>query len=79
MRDQPENIMLVSLRRLDAKMDRLAEDVTDIKHHLITVGTQVGQFASNEARHHVSLAIRFDRLASRIDRIERRLDIVTVD
>ena len=44
MANEPDNIVLVYLRRLDEKVDRLMADVSDIK--------------------------------TRLDRIERRLDLV---
>jgi outer membrane murein-binding lipoprotein Lpp len=31
MADDPEHLVLVSLRRLDAKMDQLSEDICDLK------------------------------------------------
>jgi len=37
MNDQPENLMLVFLRRLDTKMDRLADDVREVRERLASV------------------------------------------
>jgi hypothetical protein len=76
MSDEPENLTLVFLRRLDAKMDRVLEDMGDVKHRLTTLEIQVGQLASTEASHYAGTAMRLDRVEQRLDRIERRLDLV---
>jgi hypothetical protein len=34
---EPENLTVVFLRRLDGKMDRLGEDMRDVKERLIAV------------------------------------------
>jgi len=74
MSDSPENLMLVLLRRMDTKLDRLSDDVQDLKHRMTSVERQLGELRVDIA--HVSG--RLDRLEVRIDRIERRLDIVPV-
>ena len=76
MSGEPESIFLVYLRRLDTKLDRLGEDMVDVKHRLTALEVQVSQMVSTEASHYGSTANRLDRLESRIDRIERRLDLV---
>jgi hypothetical protein len=65
MADEPENIVLLMLRRIDAKIDRIADDVRDLK---------VRQTATEEALAGVNR--RLDRLEMRIERIEKRLDLV---
>lgn len=64
MTDDPENLTLVFLRRLDTKMDRLIEDVNDLKTRM----TGVEEAVSGQSR-------RIDRVESRLDHIERRLDL----
>ena len=76
MSDQPENLTLVFLRRIDAKVDRLAEDVSDVRHRLTTFEIQVGHLVATEASHYAGTAQRLDRLEHRLDRVERRLDLV---
>jgi tetrahydromethanopterin S-methyltransferase subunit G len=76
MSDQPENLTLIFLRRLDAKMDRVLEDMVDVKHRLTTLEVQVGQLASTEASHYAGVAQRLDRMEQRLDRVERRLELV---
>jgi uncharacterized protein YdcH (DUF465 family) len=76
MSDQPENLALIFLRRLDSKMDRVLEDMGDVRHRLTTLELQVAQLASTEASHYAGLAQRADRMDRRLDRIEQRLDLV---
>jgi hypothetical protein len=76
MSGEPESLMLVFLRRLDVKMDGLAEAVADLKHRMTAVEIQLGSMASTEQSHYASLALRLDRHEARLERIERRLDLV---
>ncbi len=78
MSDQPENLMLVYLRRLDGKMDGLSADMRDVKHQLTTLEIQVGQLAATEASHYAGTALRLDRIEERLERLERHADIVPV-
>ncbi len=64
---EPDNIILVYLRRIDEKLDRVIEDVREIK-------TRVGILEQQYA----SVSNRIDRVESRLDRIEKRLDLVEV-
>jgi hypothetical protein len=64
MADQPDSLILVYLRRLDEKVDRLIEDVGGLKVRMTAVEESV-----------VGLQRRMDRLEMRIDRIEKRLDL----
>jgi predicted nucleic acid-binding Zn-ribbon protein len=64
MADTPDNIVLVYLRRLDEKFDRLADDLREVKARL---GTLEQQYAS--------VSSRIDRIETRLERIERRLDL----
>ena len=67
MVDEPDNVMLVYLRRLDTKMDRIIDDVGDLKVRMTAV--EEGQAGIHR---------RLDRLEHRVERIERRLDLVDV-
>jgi predicted nucleic acid-binding Zn-ribbon protein len=64
MADEPDNIVLVYLRRIDEKLDRLTDDVRDLKVRVTALEESV-----------VGVHRRMDRLEARIDRIERRLDL----
>ena len=65
MANEQDNIVLVYLRRFDDKLDRIADDVRDIKVRLTSV--EEGLAGVNR---------RLDRIEMRVDRIERRLDLV---
>ncbi|MEC8675237.1 MAG: hypothetical protein VXY54_05360 [Pseudomonadota bacterium] len=64
MTTEPENLILEMLRRLDGKVDRLAEDVADLKTRMTAV--EEGLAGVNR---------RLDRLEARVERIERRRDL----
>ena len=70
--DQPENITLVYLRRLDAKMDRLTETMEDASRRATSpegpIAVPHGDFAGQ--------SVRMDRMELRLERVERRLDLV---
>jgi archaellum component FlaC len=63
MADEPETLAL--LRRIDEKLDRLADDVHDLKARMTNV--EEGLAGVNR---------RLDRLELRVERIEKRLDLV---
>jgi hypothetical protein len=69
---EPDNLILVYLRRMDGKLDRLADGVGDIGRRVTSLETKVallhGDFAAQSER--------IDRIELRLERIERRLDIV---
>ncbi|MSP00178.1 MAG: hypothetical protein EXR07_03870 [Acetobacteraceae bacterium] len=76
MSGDPENPMLVFLRRIDAKVDRLAEDMADVRQRLTSLEIQVAKAAATEASHYAQIMLRLDRNEQRLDRIERRVDLV---
>jgi archaellum component FlaC len=72
MADEPENLILVMLRRFDerftrleTKMDRIIDDLHDVKVRLTAVETGLSVVQR-----------RIDRLEDRVERIEKRLDLV---
>ena len=70
MADAPDNLVLQYLRRHDTKLDRIIDEITDLKLRMTNVEERVAQ---------VELSIAgvnrwIDRIESRLDRIERRLD-----
>jgi archaellum component FlaC len=71
MPDDPENLVLVLLRRIDARVGRLGEDVQDLKHRMTSVERQLGELRVDIAGVHA----RIDRVEARLDRIEQRLDL----
>ena len=71
MSDQPDNLVLIYLRRIDEKLDRVIGDVQDLKR-------RVTSLEENTARLHqdyAGLQLRMDRMESRLDHIERALDL----
>ncbi len=62
---EPDNVVLVYLRRIDEKVDRVIDDVRDIKF-------RVTNLEEGQAR----IQRRLDRVKARLDRIEGRLDLV---
>jgi archaellum component FlaC len=67
MAEEAENLTLPLLRRIDARMDRLENDMRDVKVRLTSV--EMGLATVNS---------RLDRMEDRLQRIERRLDLVDV-
>jgi predicted nucleic acid-binding Zn-ribbon protein len=69
---EPDSLILVYLRRMDEKLDRLSDSVGDTAHRVTSLETKVallhGDFAAQSER--------IDRIDLRLERIERRLDIV---
>ena len=64
MTGQPDNLMLVYLRRIDEKVDCLRDDVRDVKGRMAAVDENLA-----------GVHRRIDRVELRIERIERRLDL----
>ena len=66
MAEEPDNLVLQLLRRMDTKLDRVLDDVSDLKVRM----THVEEGLAGVNR-------RLDRLEARVDRIEQRLDLVS--
>ncbi|SEN33484.1 hypothetical protein [Bradyrhizobium sp. OK095] len=64
MTDEPDNIVLALLRKIDQRTERMAEDLQDLKVRV--TGMEEGLAGVNR---------RLDRLEIRVDRIERRLEL----
>jgi hypothetical protein len=62
--NEPDNVVLLLLRRIDQKIDRVAEDVHDLKERMSAV--EMGLALVNR---------RLDRLDERVGRSVRRLDL----
>ncbi len=79
MTDNVENVIIEHLKHIRGRVDRIAEDKADVKLRLSSVESamvhvkrEVSTGDETDARQQVSL----DRLADRIERIERRLDLI---
>jgi archaellum component FlaC len=64
MTDQPDNIVLALLRKIDQRTERMAEDLQDLKTRVTSV--EEGLAGVNR---------RLDRLEYRVERIEKRLEL----
>lgn len=71
MATEPENLVLAYLRRIDEKVDRLRDDVRELKTGLNGVRRDLIALAEADAR----LELMVDRQGERLDKIERRLDL----
>jgi hypothetical protein len=76
MSSEPENLVLVFLRRIDAKGDDLRADMAEVKQRLTTLEIQVANLSSMESSHYAQVMQRLDRHEGRLDRIERRLGLI---
>jgi hypothetical protein len=65
MADEPDNILLQYMRRFDEKLDRVIDEMLDVKVRMTAF--EEGLAGVNR---------RLDRLELRVERIERRLDLV---
>jgi hypothetical protein len=78
MTDEPENLTLRYLRRIDAKIDGLAEVQRDHGYRLTRIEAGMASLRRDQASDAESVAFsatRVDRLNERVERIERRLEL----
>lgn len=71
-----DNLLLDHLRAIRADVASIKVDSKDIKTRMTALEIAVAGFASSEMNHFASLAGRADRTDDRLDRIERRLEII---
>jgi outer membrane murein-binding lipoprotein Lpp len=78
MTETSDNLVLEHLRHIRGRVDQIAEDVTDLKHRMTSlegsmslVKREVAYGDEADARQQATL----DKLAERIERIERRLEL----
>ena len=72
MTDEPDNLVLQYLRRMDAKLDRVIDDVQDLKMRMTAVEQRLAAVEMSVS----GVQPRIDCMEQRLDRIERRLDLV---
>lgn len=75
---EPENLVLVYLRRIDSKVDAMAQDIRELKERVSSVEIAVASvrrdiavLAETDAR----LQYAVDRLRDDVGRIQRRLEL----
>lgn len=71
MTAQPDNLMLVNLRRIDAKIDALADRASSHDAELVQVRRQLALIVDEMAHERGARA----SIETRLDRIERRSQI----
>ena len=79
MTDAADNVIIEHLRHIRGRVDRIAEDMSDVKSRMsslesamVLVKREVSAGDKTDSRQQLSL----DRLNERIERIERRLDLI---
>ncbi|MDP2411724.1 MAG: hypothetical protein Q8M26_15730 [Pseudolabrys sp.] len=68
MAREPDNVVLVLLRKIDERTGRMADELQDLKSRVTSI--EEGLAGVNR---------RLDRIDSRVDRIERRLELTEVE
>jgi len=75
----------VSLELLQTLLQRTLDEVVgmrsesrEFRQRIGLLERQVASLTGNEAEHYASLSFRMDDVVSRLDRIERRLELVDV-
>ncbi|HWO99211.1 MAG TPA: hypothetical protein VNL74_01085 [Methylococcus sp.] len=79
MTENTENLVLEHLRHIRGRIDQIADDISDIKlrmsaieNAMTLVRREIMHGDETDARQQVTL----DKLAARIERIERRLELL---
>ena len=73
--EDPDNLVLVFLRRMDAKLDQVIDTQSDHGRRLTALEIAVGNLAATEMSHYANGSLRADRTDQRLERIEKRLDL----
>jgi predicted nucleic acid-binding Zn-ribbon protein len=71
MANDPENVVVAYLQRIAEKVDRLRDDVRELKTGLNGVRRDLIALAEAHAR----VELMVDRQGERLDKIDRRLDL----
>ena len=71
MSDQPDSLILVYLRRIDERLERMEGDMQDLKHRV----TALEEGQSRLLSLYSGLQHRMDHFDERLARMERRLDL----
>jgi hypothetical protein len=74
MADNPENVVLRYLRRIDERLDRINNGLQNLATRVGSVEEQVAGLR----RDFVRLEVRVDQMDDRLKRIQRQFDLVVV-
>ena len=80
MMDNIENLILEHLRIIRADLSTVKDDVREIKTRVTSLEAAVGGLKRDSGDLYTEVAaqhVRYDRLNDRIEKIERRLDLVS--
>ena len=69
-----DSLILEHLRHIRGRVDQVGEDMTIVKHRLTSLESQVAGLHGDNA----ILQRRMDGFETRMERIERRLDLVDI-
>jgi len=76
MSEGMDNLVLEMLRAIRASQARTEEDMRELKHRMSTVEQQIAQILASEMSHYAGVSSRLDRITDRLERLERRMDIL---
>ena len=80
MTENIENLILEHLKRLQAGQERIEKDLDEIKARLGHIEQGLGKLGREVAGHYDEIILNrhmVDRLNDRIERIERRLELIS--
>jgi hypothetical protein len=69
-------LLQTMVQRVLDRLDQQGIGLREVSQRLITVEHQIAQVVATEASHYAGLSERLEHVATRIERIERRLDLV---
>jgi hypothetical protein len=77
MTGMSENLILEHLRAIRSDLAELKLDTRGIRHRMSALEISLAGLDATVANHYTSLASRADRTDDRLERIERRLSLVS--
>ena len=75
MADEPENLVLTYLRRIDERLARVEADVHDLKLRMTALESTMARNYGSLAESIALVNTRLDRMDDRLTRLERRMDL----
>jgi chromosome segregation ATPase len=77
MTDEPENLVLVYLRRMDQRQERMEQHLVEIRARVSDLSRSAGlrRELASDAENVSHIQAQLDRLRDEMERVKRRLDI----